>query len=264
MRLENKRTVVTGAARGIGNAIARMFAREGARVVLADIDESAGQSAAAAICGNGGAAVFLRADVSKGEDVQRLMDTAAVRLGGIDVLVNNAGRWSGDGRLLETPEEVWENVLQGCLKSVYWCSKQALPHLIDAGGGSIVNISSVNALLGIELTAYTAAKAGIIGLTRLLAAHYGLQGVRVNVICPGSIETEGVRPEFERSPELRRKLAGLTQLGRIGTPDDVAFGALYLASDEAAFVTGAVFVIDGGLTSGLSPEYGNLLGENAL
>src|SRR5262245_8423360 len=264
MRLEGKRTIVTGAAHGIGNAIARMFAKEGAHVVLADLDEDAGQAAAAAICGNGGAAAFLRADVSNGEDTRLLMDTAAVRLGGIDVLVNNAGRWSGDGRLLETPEQVWEHVVQGNLKSVYLCSRHALSHLIAAGGGSIVNISSVNALIGIELTAYTAAKAGIIGLTRLFAAHYGSQGVRVNVICPGSIETEGVRLEFERSPELKRKLEGLTQLGRIGTPDDVAFGALYLASDEAAFVTGAVFVIDGGLTSGLPPQYGKLLGESAL
>jgi 3-oxoacyl-[acyl-carrier protein] reductase len=264
MRLDEKRAVVTGGARGIGSAIARLFAHEGARVAIADIDRQAGAATAADICAAGGKAAFFAADVSSDEDVRRLMSDAAEQFGGLDVLVNNAACWGGDGRILETGEQTWNGIIDGSLKSVFLCAKHALPRMIESGGGSMINISSINALRGIELTAYTTAKAGIIGLTRLLASHYGANNVRANVICPGSIETEGVRPEFERSPQLKRKLVGMTQIGRIGTPEDVAYCALYLASDESAFATGAVFVIDGGASAGIPSGYGSILENRAL
>ena len=232
IRLKDKAALITGAARGTGKATAALFAREGARVMIAGVDERAG------------------AHVSREVDVARLIATTLDSLGRLDVLVNNAAPWSGEGRILEVEEETWSKVPDDSLKSTYLCSKHALPHLIRAGAGSIVNISSVNALLGVHVTAYTAGKDGVIALTRLLASNYGRHGV----LCPGSIETEGVRPEFERNPAMREKLVAVMQLGRIGKPDDVAYGALYLASEESSFATGAVLVIDGVLTAGLSPE----------
>ncbi|MCS6806818.1 MAG: SDR family NAD(P)-dependent oxidoreductase [Acidobacteriota bacterium] len=254
MRLKDKVAIVTGAAAGIGRAIAELFAGEGARVALCDIRAELGEEVATRIRSAGGEASFVRCDVSQADEVEALVRTTVSRYGRLDILVNNAARWAGDGVLLEVSEAIWDDTLDACLRSVYLCSKYAIPPMAAGGWGSIVNIASVNALFGVHLAAYTAAKGGVIALTRLMAVQYGGQGIRANVICPGTIETETTRTAFEERPKLRERLQQALPLKRLGRPDDVAYCALYLASPESDFVTGAIFVIDGGLTAGMKIE----------
>jgi NAD(P)-dependent dehydrogenase (short-subunit alcohol dehydrogenase family) len=256
MRLQGKRAVVTGGANGIGRATAAAFAREGARVVVADIDQSAGVETVAAIRGEGGGAEFLRADVTEPESVNGLVAGAKAFLGGIDIWVSNAGTSLSED-LLELPPELWEAELQLNLTSHYLGARAVIPIMVAGGGGSLITISSVNALWSIGEFGYSAAKAGLIQFTKNIAVTYGPQGVRANVICPGTIATESGAAYWDKKAGAKERLLKWYPLGRLGRAEDVALMALYLASDESSFVTGATMVIDGGLTAG-SRLFGNL------
>lgn len=248
-RLEGKCAIVTGSATGIGKATATLFAKEGARIVVSDVDE-AGRQVVDAIKGDGGEAVFVRADVSRADDAARMVETAVRTYGRLDVLVNNAAVYLGDGNILTVADETWNQIMGVNLKGTYLCCKFAIARMIETGGGSIVNLASVNALMGLSLTAYTASKGGVQALTRLLAVDFGPKGIRVNSICPGTIMTENSIAIYRERPELAESVTRMYPMGKLGAPVDVAECALYLASDASSFVTGASFVVDGGLMAG--------------
>ena len=227
-----------------------LFAGEGARVVVSDIDEAPAREVVNAIVAQGGEAIFVKADVSNPEDAKQLIETTVRSYGQLDVLVNNAAVYRGDGNILGVPDEVWDKVMAVNLKGTYLCCKFAIAQMVQQAGGSIVNISSVNALMGFSLTAYTASKGGVEALTRMLAMDFGPKGIRVNSICPGTIMTENSIAIYSERPGLEEQVTKMYPVGRLGVPLDVAECALYLASDASAFVTGASLVVDGGLTSG--------------
>ncbi len=249
MRLAEKRAVVTGAAQGIGEVTARFFAAEGARVVLVDIEADAGLQAAESIRETGAAADFVEADVTDPPAVADLVEQANHLLGGIDIWMNNAGGSSGQ-ELLEMTPSSWEADLALNLTSHFLCSQAVVPVMISAGGGSIINVSSVNALWSIGEFGYSAAKAGLLSLTKNVAVTFGPQGVRANVICPGTIDTERGGAYWDQKAGSKEKLLQWYPLRRLGRPEDVAHMAVYLGSDESSFVNGATLVIDGGLTAG--------------
>ena len=245
MRLQGKVAVITGAGSGIGRAIALRFAKEGAKVALNDINAPAGETLAAQIAAEGGAAFFLRGDAASEEDVTALMRTASDRFGGLHILVNNA---------VPSMEELnanrWDAVVEVGLRGYWLCMQAAIPLMKLSGAGSIVNISSVNALMGLGRDhVYSGVKAAILGLSRSMVGEFSPQGLRINCICPGTIVTGHWKPLFERDPELAGRLTGLYPIGRLGCPEDIANAALFLASDEASFITGSVLVVDGGLTA---------------
>ncbi len=244
--LEGKTAIVTGAARGIGRAIAERFAREGANVVIDDVDDVVGQATAAALAAAGGNVRYVHADVGKIEEVEALIAAAVEAFGPVDILVNNA---------LPPTRHVlhndWDPLIDVCLKGPWLLMKAVLPSMIERRTGSIVNISSVNGLAGFgNEHVYSAAKAGLIGMSRSMATKYGRRGIRINVICPGTIVTETWAPMVEREPGIHERLVGLYPIGRLGTPDDIAGAALYLAGPDAGFTTGSVLVVDGGVTAG--------------
>lgn len=249
-RLKDKVAIITGAAGGIGREMARVFAREGARVVVNDVAEAAGAAAVESIREQGGEAVFAPGNHADAADVQALVEQTLQRYGGIDVLVNNAISTEGDTTIEALDEAVFDRVVAVCLKGPYLCTKAVIPHMKARGGGSIVTLSSVNALFGFGETAYTAAKGGLISMMRLVAAEYGEWNIRSNVICPGTIETKTCMDYWQRFPEGFAKLKAMYPLGRIGQPADVANLAVFLASDESVFMTGSIQVIDGGLLAG--------------
>jgi NAD(P)-dependent dehydrogenase (short-subunit alcohol dehydrogenase family) len=249
-RLKDKVTIISGGASGIGRASAYLFAQEGAQVVIADIAQEAGEETAYEIQKAGGKAMFIAVDVVKADQVSLLIDRVVTEFDHIDVLMNNAATWRGDTTILDVTEEVWNAVIDGVLKSAFLMTKCALPHMINNGQGSIVNISSINAIYGVGLTAYTAAKGGMISMTKLIAAEYGDRKIRANAILPGTIVTDSSMAVWQANPGSLDVVTAAYPLGRIGTPDDVAYCALYLASDESAFVTGSIYLVDGGLTAG--------------
>ncbi|MFX1542964.1 MAG: SDR family NAD(P)-dependent oxidoreductase [Promethearchaeota archaeon] len=249
-RLENRIAVITGVSAGIGRASALLFAEEGATVVGADIDEIQGGEVEAAIREAGGMAHFVKADVSRQEDVVKVF-AKTNELGGVDVLFNNAGVEVVKS-LQDTTEEEWDRSVSVNLKSVYLCIKHALPQMEKKGKGVIINNSSAAGLVGSFSPSYSAAKGGIISLTKALAVDLGSSNVRVNCICPGAIET----PMLERvikmqgdPKEVRSRRLKNYPVGRFGTSEEVAYTALFLASDESSFITGAVLPVDGGFTS---------------
>ena len=263
MRLQDKVAIVTGGGAGIGQATARLFGREGAHVILADISEEQGEETAAGISREGpGDALFVRTDVGVRAQVEALFDQTIEQFGCVDILVNNAyGSIAGDGDLLSVTEETWDRIIGVTLKSVYLCSQRAVREMLKTGGGSIVNLSSVNALGVCGVIAYTTAKGGIISFTRTVAIAYGKQGIRCNVICPGTILTASTGPVFDAHPGLLERTDEEYPVGHIGRPEDIAHMALYLASDDASFTTGGVFVVDGGLTAGRRLELTDVAGE---
>ena len=245
MRLQGRKALVTGTGTGIGREIAKLFAQEGAQVIGVDWDENGNQETAAIVKHAGGSYMAITGDVSKASDVTNAFAAA----GPLDILINNAASAKGDGPLTEISEEAWDQVLAICLKSVFLCTREALKSMLPKRAGVIVSLSSVNALSGINLSAYTAAKGGILSLTRLIAAHYGGYGIRANAICPGTILSETSDAYYSERPNIRAELSALYPAGKFGKVQDVATAALFLASDDSSFINGSTLTIDGGLTA---------------
>ena len=246
MRLEGKAAVVTGAGQGIGAAIARLFAAEGARLVLADLRSGPATGMVEEITSGGGEAVFVQADVTSDAACKRMIDSAIERFGCLDILVNNAGI-AGKGTVTEATEELWDRVMAVNLKSIFLASRHAVPHMERAGGGSIVCIASVAGMTGEKgQVAYNTSKHGVIGLVRCMAYDHAAAGIRVNAVCPGAIDTPLLSPLTE---ERLTRLEGLHMMRRLGRPEEIARAVLYLAGDESSFTTGAAMVADGGYTA---------------
>ena len=254
MRLAGKSALVTGAASGIGRETARRFAEEGAAVVCVDLDGAAAARIAQAIGDKGGTALAVPADLTDADDVQRMTDEALPARGAIDILVNNAGV-SILGGVAELTEAAWQREIDTNLTSAYRVSKVLWPHFVAAGGGAILSTASIAGATAVtQGAAYVASKAGLIMLTRCMALDGADAGIRANCICPGFVDTPLFDGFLDQQPEpeaARERAARRTPLGRIGTPRDIADGFVYLASDEASWITGTALVIDGGLTAGL-------------
>jgi NAD(P)-dependent dehydrogenase (short-subunit alcohol dehydrogenase family) len=245
MRFQDRVVIVTGAGSGIGKAMAGRFAAEGAKVGVADWHEDRAQAASSAIPGS----IPVVADVSDEKDVESMVATTASRLGPVDVLVNNAAIADGDD-VLKMDEQTWDLDVKVVLKSVFLCSKAVLPSMIERRRGVIVNITSVNGMSALGNEAYSAAKAGVINLTQGIAVRYGRYGIRCNAIAPGTIRTPIWQERVDRDPVVFQRLVKWYPLGRVGEPEDVANAAMFLASDEAAWITGTVLRVDGGLLAG--------------
>ncbi len=252
MTLADKTALITGGASGIGLAIAEVFAESGARVLIADWNERAGKSAAVRIGERGLQAAFQLTDVSDDGQARRAVEAAVLRFGGLDILVNNAAV-QVLGSVLDTAGPDWERMQSVNLKGVFLMTKAAIPHMIARHGGSIVNMASILGLVGDpDLAAYGAMKGGVIAFTKAAALGYGPQGIRVNAICPGDVNTPMVAEYFAKAPDpdaLRREVSAKYALRRIAEPREIAQVALFLASSAASFVTGSIVVADGGLTS---------------
>jgi NAD(P)-dependent dehydrogenase (short-subunit alcohol dehydrogenase family) len=253
-RLDGKVAVITGAAGGIGREAALLFSAEGAQVCVADVLDEQGE-ATASECRD---ALFVHVDVTDPESVRAMYDETKERYGGIDVLYNNAGIMPpDDASILETEPETWERVHQVNTRGVYLCCKHGIPHLLERGGGSVINVASFVALLGAATSqiAYTASKGAVLSMTRELAVEFARRGVRVNAICPGPVETPLLMHLFESDPAAYERRRVHVPMGRLAQPREIAQGALFLASDDASYVTGSTFVVDGGITAAyVTPE----------
>lgn len=252
MRLNGRIAAITGGGRGIGRAAAELFAKEGACVAVLEIDADSGRDAEARIREQGGTAQFIHADVSDQESVRDAFAEIDRVFGGLHILYNNASVYLGkrDTSVTRLSSEVWRRILSTNLDSVYHCSKYGIPMIIRCGGGSVINTSSSAGVIGIPFCdAYTATKGATISLTRSMAVEYGPHGVRVNCIAPAAIATDMVRESNTNSPDFDEKLfIRSTPLRRWGTPEEIAKIALFLASDDASYMNGAVLVADGGIT----------------
>ncbi len=249
MRLENKVALISGGARGMGAAEARMFAREGAKVVIGDVLDAEGTRVAAEIAESGGDALFVHLDVTHEEDWRSAIGAATSSFGKLDILVNNAGIWRR-GRVEDTTVEDWDMILDVNAKGVFLGTKLAIPEMRKAGGGSIINISSTAGLVGgPRSSAYTASKGAVRLFTKATAVQYAQDGIRANSIHPGPIDTPMIQQVWHGEEQSREAALARTPLGRIGTPEDIAYGVLFLASDESSFMTGSELVIDGGSTA---------------
>ena len=255
MKLRDKTAIITGAGGGMGRAAALLFAREGARIGGVDANEKTACETASLITDAGGKACALTVDVSKGEDVKRMVADTASRLGPATILFNNAGLSSGFPKpsLVDISEEAFDRMIAVNLRGVWLGMKYAIPYMIEAGGGSIVNTASIAAIIACGSAEYAASKAGVLGLTRVAALEYGPSNIRVNAICPGATATPmaqraaATHPTGSAASDPKR-LARMGVLGRFAVPDEMAKAALFLASDDSSFTTGATFVIDGGWT----------------
>jgi len=245
MRLQGKKALLTGTATGIGRATALLFAQEGAHVVAVDRDEPNNMETARLINETNGSCQAVTADISEEKAVVELFR----HLDAIDILVNNAASVSGDGFLTDLSMEAWDNILKICLRSVFLCSREALKMMMPQRSGVIVNLSSANASVGINLAAYTAAKGGIESLTRLSAAHYARFGIRTNSVSPGTVMSENSEEFYRAKPMIASDLKSLYPASEFGQVRDIAATILFLASDEAKFINGAIVPVDGGLTS---------------
>ncbi|HET8911975.1 MAG TPA: glucose 1-dehydrogenase [Ktedonobacteraceae bacterium] len=251
MRLANKVALITGSAGGMGQVAAEMFAREGASIVVVDINSDAGEETARNIQAAGGKAIFLKTNVAREEEVKATVKTAIDTYGRIDVLYNNAGIMPTEDRsVIETSEETWDKIMDINLKSAFLCSKYTIPHMIEQKQGSIINVASFVAFVGctVPQDAYTVSKGGMLSFTKSLAVQYGRYGIRCNAICPGPVETPLLRTLWI-SEEARNLRLNRIPLERFGEAKDIVYMAMYLASDESSWTTGAWLTVDGGITS---------------
>ena len=246
-RLAGKVAVITGGASGIGLATARRFAAEGATVVIGDVDEAAGRAAAAEVGG-----LFVRVDVTDEDEVNALFDTANRTYGSVDVAFNNAGISPPDDDSIETTElPAWQRVQDVNLKSVYLCCRAALRHMTQQGSGSIINTASFVAVLGSATSqiSYTASKGGVLALSRELGVQFARQGIRVNALCPGPVNTPLLQELFATDPERAARRLVHIPVGRFAEPAELAAAVAFLASDDSSFITGSTFLVDGGISS---------------
>ena len=255
MRLENKVALVTGGGSGIGRACAEMFAREGARVAVSDISLERAQATTQFVTSHGGDAIAISGDVSVGDDAQNMVSATVEKFGKLDVLVNSAGVSARNAMPKgSSPEEVWDKVIDVNLKGTYMVSWHAMPEMAKSGGGSIINLSSIMGLVGYPVgmgggfNPYNPSKGGVLQFTRNLAIDSASKNVRVNCICPGYVETD-LTSALTKDAEALSRLETLHPIGRLGQPEEIAYAALYLASDESGFVTGTPLVVDGGYTA---------------
>ncbi len=257
MRLEGKVSLITGAGSGMGKVAAELFASEGARVVLTDVDDEAGEAAARAIRDADGEATYVHADVSKDEDAAAMVRAAVDAYGRLDVLYNNAGvMLPDDGSVHEMSEDIWDLTLAINVKGVAHGCKHGIPAMLASGGGSIVNVASFVAWLGAATsqTAYTASKGAVLAMTREIAVEYARRGIRCNALCPGPIDTP-LLAELLSDPDRRQRRLVHIPMGRLGRAEELARAALFLASDDSSFMTGASLIVDGGITAAyVTPE----------
>jgi NAD(P)-dependent dehydrogenase (short-subunit alcohol dehydrogenase family) len=257
MRLKNKTALITGASSGIGKASALLFAKEGSNVVVVDINEKEGQATVDEINANGHQAAFLKADVSKAQDCQNMVAFAEKTFGALHILFNNAGIMDArDDDAESTDEETWDLTMNINAKGVFLGCKYGIPALKRAGGGSIINTASFVSLLGAATPqiAYTASKGAVLSLTRELAVIHAREGIRVNALCPGPLRTELLMKFLDTEEKKQRRLVHIP-MGRFGEADEMAKAALFLASDDASYVTGTDFLVDGGITAAyVTPE----------
>ena len=255
MRLESKVALITGGGSGIGRACAEMFAREGAKVAVSDISLERAQATTQFITSHGGDAIAISGDVSVGDDAQNMVSATVEKFGKLDVLVNSAGVSARNAMPKgSSPEEVWDKVIDVNLKGTYMVSWHAMPEMAKSGGGSIINLSSIMGLVGYPVgmgggfNPYNPSKGGVLQFTRNLAIDSASKNVRVNCICPGYVETN-LTSALTKDAEALSRLETLHPIGRLGQPEEIAYAALYLASDESGFVTGTPLVVDGGYTA---------------
>ena len=246
-RLDGKVAIISGGARGQGEVEAKLFAREGAKVVFGDILDDEGRQVEAAIRQAGGEATYVHLDVTEEADWQEAVQTAVSAYGKLDVLVNNAGILRRDG-IEETSKELWDTILAVNATGVFLGTKYAIPEMRKAGGGSIVNISSISGMIALGGPAYNASKGAVRVFTKVTAVHHAGDNIRCNSVHPGPVRTPMTESTYSDPDMLAQRLQSMP-LGRIGTSEDIAYGVLYLASDEAAYVTGSELVIDGGYTA---------------
>jgi NAD(P)-dependent dehydrogenase (short-subunit alcohol dehydrogenase family) len=248
--LEGKIALVTGGSSGIGRATALAFAREGAKVVVADVQVEGGQETERMIKEAGGEAIFVKTDVSDAAEVERLINKAVKTYGRLDCAHNNAGIEGVTAPTADCTEENWDRTISINLKGVWLCMKYEIPQMLKKGGGAIVNTASVAGLVGFQgLPAYCASKGGIIQLTRTSALEYAAKGVRINAVCPGVIRTPMIERVTGGKPEAEAQFTALEPIGRMGTPEEIAEAVVWLCSDAASFVTGHPMVVDGGLVA---------------
>jgi NAD(P)-dependent dehydrogenase (short-subunit alcohol dehydrogenase family) len=251
VRLQDKVAIITGAGGGMGRVASQVFAREGAKIVVAEFGEAAGRETVALVEADGGDATFVRTDVSDETSAKAMVDHAIATYGRVDILYNNAGVMpEADHSVIDTPVDVWDQVMAVNVRGVFLGCKYAIPRMVEQGSGSVINIASFVALLGCSVPqdAYTASKGAIISLTRSLAVQFGPNGVRANAICPGPVETPLLMDWLVKDEEAKRIRLARNPTGRFGKPEEIVNMALYLASDESRWTNGASLVVDGGIS----------------
>ena len=251
MRLKGKVSIITGGGSGMGRVAAQMFAGEGAKVVIAEYGEAAGQETVELVRATGGEATFVRADVSKESDARAMVDHALATYGRLDCLYNNAGVMpEADHSVIDTDVDTWDSVMAVNVRGVFLGCKYAIPAMLQGGGGSIINIASFVALLGCSVPqdAYTASKGAVLSLTRSLAVQFASKGIRTNAICPGPVETPLLMEWLLKDEAAKQLRLARNPTGRFGKPQEIVSMAIYLASDESRWTNGASLVIDGGIS----------------
>ena len=249
-RLEGKAALVTGAGSGIGRAAAEVFAREGARVIVSDVNVSGGEETVATIQKKGGEARFIRCDISKPAEVEALIRGTVEAFGRLDCAVNNAGISGVMAPTADYPEEMWDRIMATNLKGVWLCMKQEIQQMLKQGGGSIVNTASAAGLVGVAMApAYVAAKHGVVGLTKTAALEYAKANIRINAVCPGVVRTPMITVATDGHPEIEAAVIAAEPVGRMGQPEEIGEALVWLSSSAASFITGAALPVDGGLVA---------------